>query len=30
MSDYFITDVDESDLYDNLYNDGFIPASFSY
>lgn len=30
MSDYFITDVDEGDLYDNLYNDGFIPASFSY
>lgn len=30
FSDYFISEIDESDLYDRLYNDGFTPASFTY
>lgn len=30
ISDYYISDVDETDLLDELYDDGFTPASFNY
>lgn len=30
ISDYYVTEMDESDIYDSLYDDGFTPASLSY
>lgn len=30
INDYFISEVDQADLFDRLYDDGFTPASLKY